>query len=230
MKRRLLFALLLAVPALSIAAPPKPYTAEYEVRYDGTIQMHGTATITFAALGDDRYELHTSLTAIAGISRDERSTIRWTGDQTETIDYAFRQQMGWKKRERSVHVDAAAGRVASTDKSHAYSIRYQPGVLDQQAVTAALMQDVGAKKTGDLVYAVVKRGDLESQRYRQSATEQLTTAIGEQRAIRVERVRESAGGRNTTIWLGVDQNYVPLKLLQTEADGETTELLIKSIR
>jgi hypothetical protein len=46
----------------------------------------------------------------------------------------------------------------------------------------------------------------------------------------VERIRESGNGRSTTLWLGPERNFVPLRILQREPDGETIEMRIVSLR
>lgn len=234
MMRRLLIASLLLAPALALAAVPPPYTAHYEVRRNG--DRLGTATVAFKALPNGRYELTSStvgsegLAAIAGVAIDERSILSWTGQQPETVAYSYRQKLAWKTRERAIQVDASNGRIDSQDKDRHFSPPYQPGVLDRNAITVALMHDVATGKTGDLLYLVPDHDELETQVYRTAASERLHTALGAQRVVRVERIRETGNGRTTTLWLGQDQNFVPLQILQKEPDGETIEMRIVSIR
>ena len=226
-------ALLAAVPLLAAAAAPPAYTARYEVRRNG--DALGTATVAFQRLPNGRYQLVTDtvgsegLAAIAGVSVNERSVLRWDG-APETIAYDFRQKLGWKSKTRSLQVDAAARRINGTDKDRPYSAAYEPGVLDRHAVVVALMADLAGGRTGTLEYRVPDREGVENWTYRTGGTEQVQTAMGAQRALRVERVRASGNGRSTTLWLGADRNYVPLRLLQREPDGETIEMRIVSLR
>jgi hypothetical protein len=234
MMRRLLFTGLLLAPTLVLASLPPPYTAQYEVRRNG--DPLGRATVAFKALANGRYELTSStvgsegLAAIAGVSVDERSILRWTGQEPETVAYTYRQKMAWKTRERAMQVDAANQRIDSQDKDGSYSPPYRPGVLDRNAITVALMHDVSSGKTGDLRYPVPDHDQIQTQVYRTSAPEQMTTALGAQRVIRVERIRDTSNGRSTTLWLGQDKNFVPLRILQTEPNGETIEMRVTSIR
>lgn len=231
---RSLIATLLLAPSLALAALPSPYTAQYEVRRNG--DRLGTATVAFKALPNGRYELTSNtvgnegLAAIAGVAVDERSILRWTGKQPETVAYTYRQKMAWKSRERAMQVYADKSRIDSQDKDQRFSLPYQPGVLDRNAITVALMHDVAAGKTGDLRYLVPDKGELQTHTYRTAASEHLKTALGNQRVIRVERIRESANGRTTTLWLGQDKKFVPLQMLQKEPNGETIEMRVVSIR
>ena len=146
------------------------------------------------------------------------------------MSYRYLQQVAWKTRERRVDVDAPAGKIIRSDKNGSQVLRYQPGVLDRHAVTVALMQDLAAGKTGDLLYAVPEREGVVSQRYRPSGIESLDTSLGRQRVIRVERIRDDGNGRSTVVWFGVDRQFLPLRILQTEPNGDSIELRISAIR
>ena len=234
MRRFLIATALVLAPVAASADLPAPYTANYEVRRNG--EALGTATVTFKLLPNGRYELKSStvgsegLAAIAGVSVDERSIIRLAGGQPETVAYNYRQKLAWKTRERSMQVNAAGNSIASTDKDKRFSPPYRAGVLDRNAITVALMADVAAGKAGDLEYLVPSHNDLETHVYRSASSEQIQTRLGAQRVIRVERIRESSNGRTTTLWLGQDRNFIPLRMLQKEPDGETIEMRITSIQ
>ena len=232
---RSLFALaLLFAPTLALAQLPAPYTATYEVSRNG--DPLGVATVVFRPLANGRYELHShtvgsqGLAAIAGVDLDERSTLRMAGGAPETVAYDYRQKMAWKSKSRALRVDADARRIRSTDKDRDYSPPYRPGVLDRNAITVALMADVAAGKPGDLRYYIPSKDELEPWVYRAGAVERVRTALGNDEAVRVERIRESANGRTTTLWLGKSRNYVPLRILQKEPNGETIEMTITSLK
>lgn len=234
MKRVLITAALLLTPLVaSAAAPPQPYTARYEVSRNGS--RLGTATVSFHKLPNGRYELRSDtvgsegLAAIAGVTVNERSVLRWDG-QPETVAYTYRQKMAWKTRERGMQVDSTARRIDSTDKDRSYSPRYEPGVLDRNAVVVAVMGDVAAGRTGDLHYRIPDHDDLGTWTYRTGGTEQVTTPMGAQRAVRIERIRDSGNGRSTTLWLSPERNFVPIRMLQREPDGETIEMRIVSLQ
>lgn len=232
--RWLLATLLAVVSPPAFAQLPQPYSATYEVSRNG--DPLGTATVVFRPLANGRYELrsHTvgsqGLAAIAGVDLDERSILRLAGGVPETVAYSYRQKMAWKSRSRDITVDAGARRIRSTDKDRDYAPPYRPGVLDRNAITIALMADVAAGKSGDLRYFIPSKDELEPWVYRTGAVEQVRTGLGNDQAVRVERIRESANGRSTTLWLGQTHGYVPLRVLQKEPDGETIEMVITSLK
>lgn len=231
MTRVLLFALALAAPAAF--AQPAPYTAEYEVLRNGKALGHGT--VTLSEEGDTW--LLTSVTrgteglaGIAGVEIVEKSILQWREGRPETLDYQYRQQAAWKKRERSVRVDIEHGRVTSRDKDRVHEFVYEPFVLDRQVVALAMANDLAQGKRGELTYTVVDRDQFGAQKYRVAAEETVETPGGPQRALRVERVREGEPARVTVTWLGIDTGFVPVRIVQRESDGESFEMRLVSLR
>ena len=228
-------AILLSMLALpTLAAAPAPFSTRYEVLRNG--DRLGEATIRFTALGGGRFQLLTNTTgteglaALTGATVEERSVLSWHGDQPETQSYDYLQKLGWKARERHMRVDAAGQRIDLQDKDHDYSPPYRSGVLDRHAITVALMQDLALGKTGDQLYVVPNKDHLETWRFRAGGISTLQTELGAQRALRVDRIRDDDSGRKTTFWLAVDRGFVPLRMLQTEDNGESVEMRIVSSR
>ena len=233
--RSLLATLALALlPLAAVAQLPAPYTATSEVSRNGS--PLGIATVEFRALPNGRYELrsHTvgsqGLAAIAGVDLEEHSVLRLADGVPETVAYSYRQKMAWKSKSRDIRVDADARRIRYSDKDREYAPPYRPGVIDRNAITIALMADVAAGKPGDLRYLIPNKDELEPWVYRTGGAERLQSALGADEVIRVERIRESANGRTTTLWLGKNRGYVPLRILQREPDGETIEMKITALR
>lgn len=232
---RVLLMLLALLPAVSLAGPPpKAFSADYAVFQND--QKLGTGRIELRALPDGRWEMSTTsqategLFAAAGVQRQERSVLRWTGGVAETIEYQMRQKAAWNTREQRLVVDAVARRASSTYKGETTALTYSPGLIDKHGLTAAIMSDLAAGKGGDLDYSVAERRSVEKQRYRSAANVTLDTALGPMRAVRVERVRENAGGRVTKIWFAREHGWLPLRIKQYEADGETLDMRITAIR
>jgi hypothetical protein len=227
-----LLTVLLLLPTLAVAAP-QPYRAEYAVSRNGSAQA--TATVSYGPQASGRWQFssHThgnqGMAALLGVDIDESSVLRWNGEQPETVDYHFTQKAAWSSKQRRVQVDAANGRITSVDKDQTYSLAYQPGVLDQNSINVALINDLAAGKRGDLVYTVVNKRALSTQRYRVVGTVDLPTALGNQHAIKVERIRDNADGRSTTIWFAVDHGFVPLRVEQREPNGDSIEMRISHL-
>ena len=232
--RALLFALALLVPSLApAAAPPKPFSAEYEVFQND--EKLGTGTITLRALGGGRFELTTvseateGLFAAAGIRREERSVISWNGAAPETVEYRMQQKAAWNERTQHLVVDAARRTASSTYKDETTTLPYHAGIVDKHALTAVLMSELASGRRGDMTWGVAERRKVEQQTYRTVKNVILRTAIGRERAVRVERVRSDDSGRVTKIWFARERGWLPLRIKQYESDGETLDLRIVRI-
>ena len=231
--RTLLFALALLVPAAAIAATPTPFSAEYEVFQNE--KKLGTGTITLRALGGGRYELATTsqategLFAAAGVRREERSIIDFSGAKPETVEYRMQQKAAWSERNQLLQVDAGARTARSTYKDETTDLAYAPGILDKHGLTAVIMSELAAGRRGDLTWSIAERRDVEQQTYRTARNVILHTALGPERAVRVERVRDDDSGRVTKLWFARERGWLPLRIKQYESDGETLDLRIVRI-
>jgi hypothetical protein len=191
--RRILILLLSCLPVIALAAPPKPFSAEYEVMRNGS--RIGTGTISLAALPDGQWALETrsgargGLAGAAGVRREERSLLRWTGTQFATVEYTMQQRAAWSTRNLSITIDSNARTASSTNRRETRQLPYRPGMLDRHALTAAIMVDLGAGKDGVLEYLVAERTDVETQRYDVAASVKLETALGVKRPRHQDLVR-----------------------------------------
>lgn len=211
----------------------KAYTATYQVFRNGSAL--GNATVKLSAAGNSRWELSsdttgTGIAAIAGVEIFERSILRWNEGRPETMDYSFNQKAGFKNKQRSIRVNPQSKIIDSRDRDKSYTLKYQAGVLDRHAVTVAVMQDLAQGKSGDLQYSVADRDQLQTHLYRVIGSEKMQTVLGSMNSTKVQRIRQSPNGRVTTLWLGTEKQFVPLRIEQKESDGDTIEMRITSLR
>lgn len=215
-------------------AAPSPYRAEYEVLRNGKLLGRGVVTLT--ATAPDRWELQSvtrgsaGLAGIAGVKIDERSNVQQVDGRLQTTGYRYQQNAAWRSRERSLSIDARAGRVISRDRDRSYEFDLEPGLLDRHSVALALATDLRAGKRDGLVYRVADRDSIDQQRFRVAQQETIDSPAGPLRTLRVERVRDANAGRTTSTWFGIDHGYIPVRVLQHESDGDSMELRLLSMR
>jgi hypothetical protein len=213
---------------------PKAYSATYSVFRNG--KELGITKVVFSDAGNGRWQLTTDtsgtsgLAAIAGVEVNEHSLVRWNDGRPETIDYSFAQKAGWKNKQRSIRVNAQSRTIDSRDNEKFYTLKYEAGVLDRHAITIAVMQDLSQGKRGDLRYPVANRDELETQLFRVTGNEKVETPMGVLNGIKVQRVREDASGKTTTLWLGADKQFVPLRIEQKESSGDSVDMRIRTLR
>lgn len=233
--RTLLIALACLLPGASFAAPPPaPFTADYAVFQDN--KPLGTGRISLRRLPDGNWEMVTrseatqGVAAVAGVRREETSVIRWTGGTPQSLSYDMRQKAAWNERRETLRVDPTRRTATATYKNESRDLPWRADLLDRHAVTAALMAELAAGRTGEMEFAVADRRGVETQRYRTAANVRLQTALGTERAVRVERLRDNDSGRVTKIWFARNRGWLPLRIKQYESDGSTLDLRITAVR
>lgn len=231
--------LFLGGAAATAAQPPaaaelRAFRAEYEVRQNGDALGRGTITLRDTGGGRWEYLSHTrgteGLAGLAGAEIVERSILRWHADRLETLEYTFRQEIGWKERERSVQADEKAQRIVSRDREREHVFAFERGVLDRHAVVLALANDLAAGRRDGLRYTVADRDELGPQHYRVVGEDTIATEAGRLRTLKLERVRSGERARSTTSWHGIDQDFLPVRVLQREPDGDTFEMRLVSLQ
>lgn len=80
---------------------------------------------------------------------------------------------------------------------------------------------------GQLAYTVFNGKKLRNYRYDVRGEEMLETALGALRALHL--VRATDGDGRFEIWLAVDRNYLPVRVLRSDDKGNEVELRVRSI-
>ena len=225
MIRRTLLALVLLAPLPLLAAEVASFSAQYDVSRNGSRIGEATLTLTKDRQGGSfvNETLGTQgLAALGGVKITETSQFAYRGGQPETRQYTYEQKSRFNNRRRDARVDPASARIVTTDRDGVNELPYSPGVVDRQLLTIALMQAIAAGKTGPQAFTVVGRRNVEPQVWQIGSVESVPQSS--EKGWRIERVRETANGRSTTLWLDQDQGHLPLRIEQTEDDGSRLEL------
>lgn len=227
------FGLLLAsVAAASAATPPlRPYTATYDVYRNGAAA--GRSVVTLRQDGN-RWSLDSStrgthgLAALAAVNINEHSDFRVHDGRVETLGYRYEQKALMKSKQRSIDVED--DRIVSSDKHGRHEFPMQAGVLDHQSLSAAMAQDLASGKRGTLTYTVVDRDQMGEQRYQVGKQATSNVPAGAIPTIAVVRLRDAGNSRVTTSWLGIDNGFVPVRVVQAEPNGEVYEMKLVSLK
>jgi hypothetical protein len=103
-------------------------------------------------------------------------------------------------------------------------------VLDRQSVTLAIAQDLANGKRGTLTYNIADSKHVEAQSFHVGKEEAERVPAGVIRTVSVARMRAEGKGRTTVSWYGLDNGFVPVRVVQTEPNGDVEELRMVSLR
>ncbi len=222
----LLLAMLTADSAAATdTAPPAPFERRYEVLRNG--QPLGEATIALRHIEGPTWEFATrtrgtrGLAGLAGALIEEHSEFVWRDGRPELLRYRYRQDVAFRKRERSLS-RAAGDRIESRDGKHRHDLDFEPGTMDRHVVVLAIGADLARGARGNLRYRVADRDDVDWHRYRVAGRERVDGL----EVLRVERMRDKPG-RSTVSWLAPALGFAPVRIVHREADGETIEMRLR---
>lgn len=230
---RTLLMLALYAPLVAFAAseadPPgrpdiAPYEAEYSARYSG---FPIKAAHSLRRSGDG-YELRIEARNFLGkITEEERFHLN---DHGAIMPDHYRNERSILRntRKESMAVDHAGMTIHASRKGEQSELQFKDGQLGPLSHQLELARDL-QEGVEELRYAVIIRGSIRDYRYQRLGEEDMDTALGVLRVVKLERVRDDDSDRETTLWLAPELNYQPVLLRQKE-DGSSYELTLESFR
>ena len=186
----------------------------------GTMNMQLEA----AKPGEWLFQSHTEgekgMAGFLGASIDEKSVLLESPEGLTTVSYSYQQDMLARHRKRSLAVAEDGGVTESEgDKSWKYTL-IRPA-FDKHAVVLGIAERLTAGVDAGSVFdlPVAGKGKVESWRFLVVGEETIDTGQGNMNAVRVERMRDNAD-RKTTSWHAPEMGYLPVKVEQTEPNGD----------
>lgn len=223
--RYLLSVVLLLVSSQLVAMEMlSPYTAKYDVRYNGF--KIGELVQQLESVVDGQQVMHTSAYttgATAFFLKDsitEQSVWSFIQNKPSLISYNQVHEKRRETRRESLLFDWQKGELKSERKGQVKTLPLEPGTLDKHMYQVALRLDVAAGKK-EMSYTVAERGKLRQYDFQVVGEEQLQTKhFGELRCIKVEK-------ENTTIWLAVRYAYLPVMIKSHKKGSTATTTLVE---
>jgi len=207
---------------------PTPFSASYEVNYDG-IPFSATGTRSLEA--DTDGTLHFSSRVRTWLLKlKEEATMQLTdAGALRPLDYAYRMR-GIVRRTRYLEFDWAHGTVYRTgDKSR--SAPLEAPAFDPVSWQLALQRDLarGASAPGTLLcYPIADGGEVKVYEIIVRGSEQLELATGTEQTVFLERLHDPEDApRSTRVWLAPARDWLLVKLEVVDDDGRMLQLSLK---
>ena len=226
--------LLLATTLAAASAPAfavQPFTADYQVYFQGAPQ--GSGRMTLASAGDNRwkYSLNikgtSGMAAVAGADIAQSTVFEDKGGQWRPLSGTDSNKVLFKKTNKAATYDWSRGVASWTGDvkpERAGPVKLQAGDMDAMLINLALVRDVAAGKP--LKYRMVDDGRVKQMNYSVAGKEQITVDGRSQPATKVVSTN---GNKQTVAWV-VDGLPVPARILQRNKGHDELDLRVKSVR
>lgn len=213
--------------ALVVAAMPahalKPFSAQYEASFKG-ISARGAMTLSQQGR---RWTYSMGIrNSVANLS--QATVFEEAAGRYRPLGGSDRSTYLMKTRSIITHYDWRTMQVrwaGDVKPQRAGPVFMQIGDMDALLVNLALVRDVGFGRTA-MNYRLVENGKAKPQAYRVAGSEKITIAG---RALDATKVVQSAGGKQTTVWIAAGVP-APVRILQREDGSEVFHLQLTSWR
>ncbi|MEO9524058.1 MULTISPECIES: DUF3108 domain-containing protein [Marinobacter] len=200
-----------------------PYEVTYTASMDKGVTLNGTAKRILTKQNGNVWLYRTDVDSfIANI--DESLILKWENNQVIPLRYRYRLS-GFliKDRKQSIDFDWDAGVATGEDEGKPFKLELREGALDPLGFQLQLSQDIKSGKR-DITYQVIDGDDYDEDRFAVLDQEPMKTNRGSITTLKAEKVRDEGSKRETLMWFAPEEDFLLVRLLQTEPDGSRYEL------
>ncbi len=205
------------------------FTITYEVTHND--MYLGDALRTFKLQNNGTWE-YRSATKGKGIIRmlvkdtiNETSTIQQHANSYQPLSYRYHQHGGKKEKKHNIIFDWESGDIRNDYTNKSYPLK--TGTHDLLSFQIQLMRDLQDNKQS-VTYIIADKKRVDSYSLKVVTKTELTTPFKTLDTIKLV----SNKIRNKTqffIWCAPELNYLPVKILKIDDDGDSSEINLKAI-
>ncbi len=200
-----------------------PYQASYSATFNG---MPIEAERELIKL-EQGYRLETSASNFLGKMRETELLYLDTEGRIRIDGYTSKRSFFGSKRKEQLVIDHQRNKAIYTRKKKRRETDLQPDYLGPISYQLQLRRDL-ARPDSPLEYTVISHGKIKHYQFERLGDEVINTGLGDISALKIRRVRDNKE-RETIFWMAEKYDYLPVKVWQREEDGESYEMLLKSL-
>lgn len=160
----------------------------------------------------------------------ERSEWVYEGAAPDTrirpLEYQSRREKGKKEKWIRQIFDWEKSTTTSINSARSWRMPLKPDSQDRLSYQLAIMDDL-QKGRKNLDYPIVDSDKTKTYRFVILGEEQLKTAIGPLRTLKIQRTGDK---RMTTVWCAIDLHYLPVALEQDDDEDGHLTMKIESVQ
>jgi len=205
---------------------PRAHTAWYNAKITKGISLSGEAIRSLKQKSNGDWE-YTSIVKSTPVDIVESTRFAWVEQRIQPKRYDY-SRTGFliKDKRRTIAFKWGKRQAKGRHANDSWVIDILPGYQDKLSYQLQLALDT-AQQRPSLEYNTVHKGRVEHSEFSIIGEELLSTAIGDEPSIVIEKIRKTGKKRYSRLWLSKRFPYLLLRMLRREKDGETYEIHIK---
>ena len=200
-----------------------PYQASYSATFNG-MPIEAERELVKVEQG---YRLETSASNLLGKMRETELLHLDANGRIRIDGYTSKRSFFGSKRKEKLVIDHQHNKAIYTRKKKRRETVLQPDYLGPISYQLQLRRDL-AQPDSPLEYTVISHGKIKHYQFERLGDEVINTGLGDVSALKIRRVRDNQE-RETIFWMAEKYAYLPVKVWQREEDGESYEMLLKSL-
>lgn len=199
-----------------------PWKAEYKASYKAGVPISASAVRELKQQKDGTWLYNFDVDSFI-LDIKENSIIRWQNGVVVPVQYNY-SRSGWvSTRKAKLDFDWSKLTVRNNVQNKPWTMTIPTGTQDKLSYQLQLHMDLIAGKK-EMHYQVADGGKLKQMDFGVVGEEVLDTKLGKIATVYVDKLREPDAKRFTRLWFAKDLNYLLIKMIQKEEDGEVYEI------
>lgn len=159
----------------------------------------------------------------------EESLWKFSDNQLYPLEYSYLRTRGKKDREVNIHFDWENNLITNRVNNSTSEMQLESGVLDKLLYQYAIMRDLQNGQFPD-TYSIADGRKIKTYNFEKLGEETIYTPLGDLHTIKVLRHKPSDSTQTRLIfWCASKFQYLPVKIEQTEEDGQIITAVIESL-
>lgn len=215
-------------PQPNTKKPYPEFTAQYNATWKGgwfPINVDAQRSLHYKEDGSAVLKFEAD-SAIAGLQ--EISTFRLIDNTVQPLQYRYLRTGLFKESDRNQLFDWENKRIINGDTQKVFNGHWHDKVQDNLSYNLQASIDLNNGKT-QLNYPVFDRSKVKDFTFQMIGYESLKTQVGTLRTVKIEQIeKKKRSKKKTYIWFAKDYDYLLVRLVQEQKDGQTYQIDLTS--
>lgn len=214
---------------LNTEHPYPEFTAKYNATWKGgwfPINVDAQRSLSYKKDGTAVLKFEAD-SAIAGLQ--EISTFKIVDNTVQPLQYRYLRTGLFKESDRNQIFDWKSKKIINGDTQKVFRGHWSDEIQDNLSYNLQASIDLNLGKT-QLTYPVFDRKRIKDFTFQMIGYESLQTKVGTLRTIKIEQIekKKKNNKKKTYIWFAKDYDYLLVRLIQEQKDGQTYQIDLTS--